>query len=145
MTQLAPISKDFQTVTEYHPSARPPRKRPPPFSIRFTPEEREFLKRQAEGQPLGAYIRGCVLSEHQGRRRPRRQPIHDYEKLAAVLAALGRTHLALNMNQLAEAANSGSLPLSLEVVNQLLQACRDIAEMREALIAALGVKPETNK
>ncbi len=132
------LGPDFENA-----AARPRprrRKRPSPTSIRFSEAEKARLREEAGGEPLGAYIRAKALGPKLERRRG--STIKDYEKLAMVLAALGQSHLASNMNQLAKAANIGTLPVTLEVVQELLEACRAIREMREALIAALGVKPE---
>lgn len=124
------------------PTVRAHRKKPAPFSLRLSEDERAQLKAEANGEPLGAYIRSRLLGPKAVKRRGARPRIKDYEKLAMVLAALGRSHLASNLNQLAKAANTGTLPVTLEVVQELLEACEHVREMREALITALGVKPE---
>ncbi len=59
-----------------------------------------------------------------------------------VLSELGRSRLASNMNQLAKAANIETLDFSDSVVRDLQEACRAIAQMREMLVVALGLKPE---
>ena len=62
-----------------------------------------------------------------------------------VLAELGQSRLASNMNQIARAANMGVLDVSAELTQDLEEASRSIAEMREMLIAALGLKPESGE
>ena len=52
---------------------------------------------------------------------------------------LGQSRLANNMNQLAKAANSGSLPVTPETEEALLNAVREVAYMRTLLIQALDV------
>ena len=54
-----------------------------------------------------------------------------------MLAELGKSRLASNLNQLAKAANTGSLPVSPETEQALVQACEDVRRMRHALPAAL--------
>jgi hypothetical protein len=121
---------------------RPKRKSAPPFSLRLTLEERARLNDLAGCQPLGAYIRSRLFGKDTDKRRFVRRPALDHQKLALVLSELGRSRLASNMNQLAKAANIGTLDFSEGVVHELRDACRSIAHMREMLIAALGLKPE---
>lgn len=140
MSGAPELSQNFQNVAAKLRHIGRRRKTPPPFSLRLTEAEKARLKAEAGGRPLGAYIREKALGPKAEKRRG--EIVKDYEKLAMVLAALGRSHLASNMNQIAKAANMGSLPVTLEVVQELLEACAAIREMREALIAALGVKPQ---
>lgn len=122
------------------------RKRPPPFSIRFTDEERTRLEREAGRMALAAYIRHKLLGEDAADRRPQsrrkqRRPTIDHETVARLLGTLGQSELARSMIAIALAAQSGALPVTPELSDRLDTACDDIAEMRTALIAALGVKP----
>ena len=61
--------------------------------------------------------------------------------LALVLAELGQSRLASNINQLAKAANMGALDVTPEIERELETACREIQTMWALLIAALGVVP----
>lgn len=124
---------------------RPKRKSAAPFSLRLTMEERARLTEDAGNMPLGSYIRYRLFGKDTEKRRPMRRPSLDHQKLAQVLSELGRSRLASNMNQLAKAANIGTLDFSEPVVNDLQEACRDITKMREILISALGLKPEGGK
>ena len=114
----------------------------PPFSLRLTVEERARLNEQAGSLPLGSYIRSRLFGQNTEKRRPVRRPSPDHQKLALVLSELGRSRLASNMNQLAKAANIGTLDFSDAVVKELEDACRAISQMRDMLVAALGLKPE---
>jgi hypothetical protein len=117
----------------------------PPFSLRLSADERVRLNEQAGSQPLGAYIRSRLLGQNTEKRRPVRKPSLDHQKLAFVLSELGRSRLASNMNQLAKAANIGTLDFSDSVVKELEEACRAIYQMRDILITALGLKPESGE
>lgn len=117
------------------------RRAPPPFSLRLTAEERESLLAQAGARPLGAFIRARLLGKEVRPRRQRRQPTVDHEKLAAVLAGLGQSRLSQNLNQLAYAANCGTLDVSPDLTRALEAACADIRDMRNMLITALELKP----
>jgi len=113
-----------------------------PFSMRLSAEERAFLEERAGGRPWAVYIRECVFGEAGSRRRSERRPKIEDQQLAGVLAELGRSRLASNVNQLAKSANMGALDVSEDVEQQLQDACAAILAMRDALIMALGLQPE---
>lgn len=114
-------------------------KYPPPFSLRLTFEERAKLEKLAAGMSLGAYIRDRLFGEDASPRRMRgKTPIKDHEALGQVLGALGASRLANNLNQLARAAHSGSLPVGEQTETALLDAYDEIAAMRQDLLRALG-------
>jgi hypothetical protein len=118
-----------------------PRKREAPFSLRLTFEERARLEAAAGGEPLGAYIKAVLFAGEPPRLRRRGgAPVHDQKALARVLAALGQARLSSNLNQLARAVNTGTLPVHPEIEDELRGACADIAKMRAELITALGLK-----
>jgi hypothetical protein len=113
-----------------------PAKRPAPFSLRLSAEERAELKKRADGMPLGAYIKSRIFTSGPGSRTRTRQV--DRQELARVLSALGQSRLPQNMNQIAKAANLGTLPVTPETEEEIKQACYDIAVMRLMLMRALG-------
>ena len=116
-------------------------KHPPPFSLRLTREERLQLDRQAAGIPLGAYIRERLFGPEAEPRRTRgRFPVKDHQSLAKLLALLGRSQLGSRLSELARAAGSGSLPVTPETEEAILEGIRDIATMKRLLITALGIK-----
>ena len=113
---------------------------PAPFSLRLTFEERAALERAAAGMPLGAYIRSRLFDGSVPPRRTRgKHPVKDHIALAEVLSLLGEARVANNLNQLARAANSGSLPVTPETEKALADACADIRWMRDRLMAGLGL------
>jgi len=59
-----------------------------------------------------------------------------------VLAALGKSRVANNLNQLAKAVHTGSLPVTPETEEEIKSACRDVRRMRTDLLTALGRSPE---
>lgn len=131
----------------------PERERPPtggksdkrrhgaPFSLRLTPEERKALDELADGQPLGAYIKDALLNREVRPRTRGAKPVKDRAALAKLLGLLGQSRLSQNVNQLAKAANTGSLPLNEEVHRALLESCGAIHSMRDLLLTALGLTP----
>ena len=117
-------------------------KTPPPFSLRLTPEERVQLEKDAAGMSLGSYIRSRLFDKNIPTRRTRNiHPVKDHTELAKLLGELGRSRLANNLNQLAKAANSGSLEVSPDTEKALQNSCTDIQWMRHVLISALGLSP----
>ena len=123
-----------------------PRKPSSPYSIRFTQAEREYLDRASGGTPWADLIRERVFDESLPKKRRRRlkTPVKDHQILASVKGELGRSRLAPNVNQLAKAANSGSLEVSPDTDRALQQACADIRWIRNSLMAALGLNPESS-
>jgi hypothetical protein len=114
-----------------------------PFSLRLSFEERAQIERDAAGLPLGRYIRDKVLDGRaQPRRRRGRNPIKDHAALGRVLGALGASRISNNLNQLARAVNSGSLPVTPETEAALKDACRDVKQIRAGLLRALGLSPD---
>lgn len=122
-------------------------KRPPPFSIRFTDDERARLDHERGVLSLAAYIRLKLFTapEQQSAERKRltrkhSSPSAELAALSHMLGGLGQSRLASNMNQIAKAANMGALPVTPELEAELLDACAAIQEMRGRLIEGLGVK-----
>lgn len=109
-------------------------KTPPPFSLRFTVQERAYLEDQAGRQPLGAYIRTQLLGEKAKKRRTLRKPKIDDQKLAIVLSLFGDQRIAANLNQLAKHANMGTLDVSDADIAQLQEACAAMIAVRHYLL-----------
>ncbi|MEO9738053.1 MAG: hypothetical protein ABJH45_23060 [Paracoccaceae bacterium] len=113
-----------------------------PFSLRLTFEERAKLEKQAAGMPLGAYIRKQVFGKDTTPRKTRgKHPVKDHVALGRVLGALGQSRLSSNVNQLARAVNTGSLPVTPDTEQSIIEACVAIEEIRIELLRALGTEP----
>ena len=118
-----------------------PRASTRPFSLRLTPEERARLEREAAGIPLGSYIRAKVLGEPPPvKLRCSGLPIRDRRSLAKLLALLGRSRLANNLNQIAHLGHIGSLPFTPETASELEDALAAVRELRRLLVVALGLE-----
>jgi len=123
-------------------------KSPPPFSIRFTDEERAQLNRDAGTLSLAAYMRLKLFADCENTPKLRKltrkiaQPSAELAVLGHMLGGLGKSRLASNLNQIAKAANMGALPVTPELEGELSEACADVRAMRQSLVAALGIKPE---
>lgn len=129
---------------------RPPRRRyckhPAPFSIRFTDEERAILNREAGKLSWAAYIRLKLFAEkpsiQQRMTRKRKAPQLDQALFGQLLGALGQSRLSSNLNQIAKAANIGTLPVTPALEDELQEACSAITDIRKILIDALGIKDQ---
>ena len=120
-----------------------PKKRPPPFCLRLAAEERARLTAEAGGAPLGAYLKAKLLGGSVPvRMRRSGLAVEDRQALGKVLALLGQSRLASNLNQLAHLANIGALPVSPEIEAEFHEAVSAVREMRRLLVTALGLKPE---
>jgi hypothetical protein len=139
-SNLSSAVQAFSTAATPSPK-KSKRRSIPPFSLRFTVEERKRLDELAGTQPLGSYIRDRLLGEQTEKRRKTRKPAPDTALLALVLSELGRSRLASNINQLAKAANMGALDITPEIEREIEQACVEIQAMRALLITALGITP----
>ena len=114
---------------------------PSPFCIRFTEDERRTLELAAGDRPLSAYIRWLIFGENIPKRRTRgKKPVKDQKELTRLLAAFGQSRIANNINQLARAANSGSLPVNIDVLKALNEASQSVRWIRDTLTRALGLQ-----
>ena len=128
--------RDFNAVAAANPKKKP---REAPFSLRLSFEEKALLRAAANGVPLGAYIKAKLFDEPLEKvRRRNTNPVKDHEALGRVLGALGKSRLSQNLNQIARAANMGSLPVSPELEDELRQAYADVEALRKELLRALG-------
>lgn len=140
MSGAANLAGTFNGTCQPTQSAQP---YPRPFSLRLSEDERAILRQRAGKRSMGEYIRSKLFGEAATPRKvKRRNPTDTDQTNAAQLAGLGQSRLASNMNQIAKAANIGALPVTPDLVRELHQACADIAAMRVALIASLGIKPK---
>ncbi len=111
-----------------------------PFSLRLSPEERALLEQAAAGVSLGAYIRSQLFrNDTQPPRSRGKFPVKDHKALAQAIALLGQSRIASNLNQLARAAHTGTLPVDGSMEIDLHEAVQAVADIRALLISALGL------
>ncbi len=103
-----------------------------PFTIRLSEKERAELERRSGRKSLGAYIRICLFKPSVSKA--------NRSDVASLLRWLGKSDIAANIRELAEAVRSGSLPVSPEISTKLDKACQDILSIKSMLMKALGIK-----
>jgi hypothetical protein len=117
--------------------------RPPPFSLRLSFEQRARLEREAGDMSLGGYIQSRLFdSDNPQVRRRSKNPVKDHKALAQALGLLGQSRISSNLNQLARAANTGSLPVTPDTEAALLDALGEIHAIRRLLMEALNLEVE---
>ena len=110
------------------------------ITFRITDAEHQELKQLSQGASVSAYIRECVFKEGTSKRkRQLRTPIKDQTALAKALGLLGQSRIPNNLNQLAYQANTGSLPMSEDTLDQVKEAYDHVRFIRRELIKALGL------
>lgn len=132
----------FNAAAEHsnRPNGNKPRKRkkqPSPVTLRLTKEEKARLQVMASGMTVSAYIRQSLFGQRAAKRIV---PETNRVILAQILAQLGQTRMANNLNQIAYHANCGSLYMDEATEEEIREACAHIAWMRVKLIEALGLK-----
>ncbi len=117
------------------------KKYPAPFCMRLTDDERKALELAAGDRSLASYIRWLIFKEDIPHKRTRgKKPVKDQKELGKLLALFGQSRISNNINQLAKAANSGSLPVNVDVLKALNEASRSVHWIRQTLIKALGIQ-----
>ncbi|MEM1286240.1 MAG: plasmid mobilization relaxosome protein MobC [Pseudomonadota bacterium] len=115
------------------------RKTPSPLTLRLTIDERAKLEELAAGMTLSAYVRACVFAGETKRRKRRpKDVVEDKKAIAEVLALLGQSRIASNLNQLAHHANLGVLDMGDEEKAQIAEANAHLRAIRGLLVQALG-------
>lgn len=113
------------------------------LTYRLARVELERLKYEAKvlNVSTGAYVRMLTVGEEVRKklaftleRKNRRA------EFATILIALGKSRIASNLNQLAYAANTGSLLFTPDVIAQVNEAYEAIMYIRDLIIKETGVR-----
>jgi len=136
------ISGAFEQAAKPRRRARPKAgRRPAPFSLRLSAKERARLEHDAGETPLATYIKFRLFNHLPDLSSYRDGPsATDQRLIAQLLAALGASRSANNLNQLAKSANMGTLDVRPETEAELREACAAVQSMRRDLVTALGLK-----
>lgn len=117
-----------------------PVRKPAPLSVRLTEAERDHLLIRAGGQTLSAYVKQTLFDGPLAGSRGGGIALANRALLAHLLATLGGSHLAPNLERLAREAELGTLFADPETTTRLREACDDIRLMHNALMRGLGMK-----
>lgn len=137
------------TVKAFTDAARiAPKRRmaPPPVSVRLTWEEYDRLRHDAGTLSMAAYIRltlfgaGKIAPHRKPYTRKQTSPSSEQTMIGRMLGGLGQSEIAKSLADMAEAARIGALPVTPETEAEIGAACAAVMEMRDRLIAALGIK-----
>lgn len=115
------------------------KKRPSPISLRLNENELASLRRAAIGRSVNGYIRECLFG-NAGASETTKPVAEDYEALARVLGALGRTDVYTNLAVISLALEQNRLRVGTSTERAITEACRAIIEMRADLLLALGLR-----
>lgn len=116
-----------------------------PFSMRLTRAQRQKLAEDAGAMTVGQYVRSRLFENPTPLKRTFRRPVRDAQALTQLLGALGRSRLSSNLNQLAKAVHSGSLPVGPDTEQAILEACAAVQGMSAELVKALGIHADIEK
>lgn len=111
-----------------------------PRTFRATDEEHAEIKALAGSQSVSEYVREQALGRRSRRKRRKKVVMPTQENAARILALLGQVGVFDSLSRIANAAESGALPVSEELTDELRNACALIIAIRHDLIDALGVK-----
>lgn len=103
------------------------------------------LEADANGAPLGTYIKACVFENGSVAKKRWRSVVQDSEALACLLATMGRSNVFANLEALARQAEIGQLTLSPEAEYEITVTCACALQIRDDLIYALGLRPESGQ
>lgn len=137
------VSSQFAAAAVAPPQKR---KNPPPVSVRLSWDEYDRLRDLAGTMSMAAFIRLRLFEDaettpaRKAYTRKRTKPSSELVMLGKMLGGLGESEIAASLSDIAEASKIGALPVASETDVEISDACRAVVEMRDALIAAMGVK-----
>ncbi|WP_272641330.1 plasmid mobilization relaxosome protein MobC [Marinomonas mediterranea] len=115
-----------------------------PYSIRLSNNLRRAIREQAQkaDQTESLWIREALIAacDLPAPQQAKLHPEQRSKELSQILYLLGKSRYANNLNQIAKAANTGTLIISPDVYAQIDESHHAILWMRSTLITALGLK-----
>lgn len=116
-----------------------PKKRPSPISLRLNENEMAALRKAAIGRSINGYIRERLFG-NAGAIETSKPVAEDYEALARILGALGRTDVYTNLAAISLALEQNRLRVGASTERAVADACAAIVDMRADLLLALGLR-----
>jgi len=117
-----------------------------PISIRLTQEEIVELKRLAGSLSVSEYMRRQLFGDvanvkSENASEMRLTPQARQKLLAQILMRLGQLDTVKNVNLLIESIETGLIYVSPEVLSEFSALHREIQNLRQDLLKALGLRP----
>lgn len=143
------LSESFNyQAQQANPPSKKKKAKTTSISVRVTEEEKAALQAMAGTVALAHFIRERALGDEAEARAKRyqvkpREPSLDYKELAQLLGLFGQSELATSVLALSLAATKGHIDITPEQEEKIECACDDIQTVKQALILALGVKPQS--
>ena len=136
------IGDDFAAAKGRAKDPPPCRTTTKPVSLRMSFEEKARLEQDAAGMSIAAYIRWRLFDPDRPPPPKSRGkfPVKDHRSLSKLIGLLGQSRIANNLNQLARAANTGSLFTDPQTEREIREAAADVADMRRLLLEALRLE-----
>jgi len=141
VSSIKPAFTKLSSVKRPAPVKPQTKKRPPPLSVRLSPEQRAQLERDAVGMSLNAYVLSCLFCA-----RPKRKRSHQPSKrdmaISRALRRLSHAGLAAYLTSQIVAQEEGRLRLSKREEVELRHAHGELGAVRRDLIVGLGLQAE---
>lgn len=133
---MTSVKAGFNSQAKNAKSVKKRSARTAPLSIRFTPDEREYLERKAGRMPVGTYVRDSVLEVHvkAKRRTIGKTPGEKQELISKVFSAWTETHLPHNLGQFFLATQNSPQLFTSELCMVILGAKNDAEAIRKTLM-----------
>ena len=113
-----------------------------PFSIRLTPAERARLEEDANGEPLGAYVKKTLFAPTT-KATARRAMIDNHRVLIAqVLAMVGSSGIGDALTSMAVAIKMGTVAEDQDILDALNGAQNELSDIRAHLLKALDIRKD---
>ena len=112
-----------------------------PLSLRLNFEQRSQLEKEADGLPVSTYVKIRLFGSGKADKDTRiPRPLKDRQEFGRLLGVLGQSNIAANLQELTDAAASGSLVIDETSTAMLQTATQDLREIRDLLVKALGIR-----
>lgn len=122
---------------------KPVTRQPTPLSVRLSQAERDHLLARAGGHTLSAYVKAVLFDGSAPAPRANALAGANRTLLAHLLATLGASRIAPNLDRLAHEAEVGNLYADDETTARLREAADDVRLMHNALMRALGQREKS--
>jgi CTP:molybdopterin cytidylyltransferase MocA len=109
----------------------------------LTDAERALLVSRSGREPVSRFIKRILFADASLPKRQTVRVVADQKVLGQLLALLGQSSLATNVRVLAHQASVGVINCDEATAERLSRACREITELRDTLMVALGKEPRS--